>query len=63
MPTNKKKKSKKPSKLYRVNVDMKWSDDIVVKAKTAGEARKKAWAQFKRRCPRKLFELNADAEY
>lgn len=53
---------RKIKKTYRVNVDMKWSTDYVIKAKTTGEAKKKAWARFKRACPRKLFELLADRE-
>lgn len=55
-----KKKSKKPTKIYIVNIDMKWSEDIDVRAKTAGEAKRKAWAIFKKKLPRKNFDILAD---
>lgn len=45
-------------KTYVVNIDMKWSVDLTIKAKTASEARKKAWRRF--RPNRKNFELLAD---
>lgn len=49
-------------KTYRVNIDMKWSEEKLIKAKTAGEAKRKAWAAFKRRCPKRNFEILADRE-
>ncbi|MDL2320463.1 hypothetical protein LJC45_04950 [Alistipes sp. OttesenSCG-928-B03] len=48
---------------YEVNVDMKWSQDYRIKAKSASEAKKKAWERFRKRPPRKLFELLADKSW
>lgn len=53
-------KRKKPIKDYVVNVDMKYSIDYHVKARTAGEAKKKAWNKHINRPPRKLYDLMAD---
>ena len=53
---------KKLSKTYRVNIDMRWSKDIVVKATSAAEAKRKAWDIFKKRPARNLFGLLADRE-
>lgn len=47
-------------KTFVVNVDMKWSKDIRIKARSASEAKKKAWAIFRKRPARGLFELLAD---
>lgn len=54
------KKRKLKIKHYTVNVDMKWSNDYIVKAKTEGEARRKVWEKFKKNPPKKCFELLAD---
>lgn len=55
------KAKKRPLKNYSVNVDMKWSIDVRVTARTESEARKKAWKKFKP--SRKNFELLADKEF
>lgn len=47
-------------KKFVVNIDMKWSEDIHIKAKNMAEAKKKAWNKFKKRCPKKNFEILAD---
>jgi hypothetical protein len=47
-------------KTFSVNVDMTWSEDYTVKAKTLAEAKKKAWQRFKNRPPKKNFTLMAD---
>jgi hypothetical protein len=39
---------------------MRWSNDYQVTAKSEAEAKKKAWAKFKARTPKKLFDLQAD---
>ena len=39
---------------------MKWSEEYTINAKSAAEAKRKAWAKFKKRCPKKNFELLAD---
>ena len=44
--------TKKTARTYEVTVDMTWSQSYTVKAKTAAEARRKAWGKFKRRPPR-----------
>ena len=63
MTTETKRKAKREIKTFRTNIDMKWSLDIVTTGRTAGEAKKKAWTQFKRRCPRNIFELLTDPEW
>jgi hypothetical protein len=45
-------------KTYEVNIDMKWSVIKLVTAKTAAEAKRKAWKKF--RPAKKNFELLAD---
>ena len=54
----KKKRRKPPIVDWTVNVDVKWSTDVRVKARTAGEAKRKAWAKYKPN--RKYYELLAD---
>lgn len=48
------------NKKYSVNVSMPWSKDINVTAKSIGEAKKKAFARFKKVCAKHLFQLNAE---
>ncbi len=61
MEANKPKKKRVLTvKEYEVNVDMCWSMNYTVKAKTEGEAKRKAWERFKRNPPRKCFDLMAD---
>lgn len=55
-----KKAAKKEAVIFIINIDMKWSEDIHVKARTAGEAKAKAWKKFKSRLPRKNFDISAD---
>lgn len=50
----------KKIKIYSVNIDMKWSEEYLIKANSASEARKKAWEKFKKNPPKKLFELMVD---
>jgi hypothetical protein len=52
----------KKVKKYTVNIDMTWSEDVKVTAKTEAEARRKAWEKFKKRVPRKNFSLSADED-
>ena len=49
--------AKKATKTYEVEVSMTWSQSYTVKAKTAAEARRKAWEKFKRRPPKSCFTL------
>lgn len=53
-------KKKRPVKDYVVNVDMKYSIDYRVKARTVGEAREKAWKKHINRPPRRIYDLMAD---
>ena len=41
-------RSKKESKLYRVNIDLLWSQDYIVTAKSRPEAKRKAIEKFRR---------------
>jgi hypothetical protein len=50
----------KKVKDYVVNVDMKYSMEYRVKAKTAGEARKKIWRKFINRPPSRCFDIMVD---
>lgn len=50
----------KPKKQYTVNVDMKYSEEYHVTAKTKAEAKQKAWAKFTRRVPKRIFDISAD---
>ena len=52
--------TKKTARTYEVTVDMTWSQSYTVKAKTAAEARRKAWGKFKRRPPKSCFTLMED---
>lgn len=52
----------KKQKTYLVNIDMKWSEEYSIKAKTEAEAKKKAWEKFKKNPPKNLFEILADEE-
>ena len=52
--------TKKAIKTYEVEVSMPWSQSYTVKAKTAAEARRKAWEKFKRRPPKSCFTLMED---
>lgn len=52
--------TKKAIKTYEVEVSMTWSQSYTVKAKTAAEARRKAWEKFKRRPPKSCFTLMED---
>lgn len=47
-------------KKFVVNINMTWSEDVKVTAKTASEARKKAWAKFAKRVPKKNFTFLVD---
>lgn len=49
-------------KNFTVNIDMRWSEDIKVKAKTKAEARKIAWEKFKKRLPKKNFTISEDQD-
>lgn len=40
-------------KKFIVNIDRKLSEDIVVSAKNSREAKKKAWAKFQKKKPKK----------
>lgn len=53
----------KKKKTYSVNIDMKWSQDYMVRATTIAEAKKIAWERFKKNPPKGLFELLADIEH
>ena len=52
--------TKKATKTYEVEVSMTWSEIYTVKAKTASEARRKAWEKFKRHPPKSCFTLMED---
>ena len=39
---------------------MTWSEEYVVTAKTKGEAKRKAWARFKKNPPKKNFTIEVD---
>lgn len=52
--------AKKTTKAYEVEIDMSWSMTYTVKAKTAAEARRKAWEKFKRQPPKSCFSFMAD---
>jgi hypothetical protein len=52
--------TKKVAKIYEVTIDMTWSQSYTVKAKTAAEARRKAWEKFKRHPPKSCFSLMED---
>jgi len=51
---------KKPIVNFEVNIDMTWSETYRVKARTVGEAKRKAWDRFKNRPPRRNFDLMVD---
>lgn len=51
---------KKTAKTYEVEIDMIWSETYTVKAKTAAEARRKAWAKFKRCPPKSCFTFTEE---
>lgn len=53
-------KKAKTIKTYSINIDMKWSQEYIIKAKSKADAKKKAWLRFKKRCPKGLFELLVD---
>jgi len=53
---------KKKSKRYRVDVYMKWTEEYVVRANTAAEAKRKAWERFKKRPPKTCFAFLADRD-
>lgn len=50
----------KKTKTYEVTVDMTWSQSYTVKAKTAAEAKRKAWEKFKKHSPKSCFTLMED---
>lgn len=50
----------KKIKTYEVTVDMTWSQSYTVKAKTAAEAKRKAWEKFKKHPPKSCFTLMED---
>lgn len=54
------KRRKKPLVKWIVNIDMRWSDDYNVMARTEGEANRKAWAKFKRLCSKKNFNFSPE---
>ena len=60
MQTNNKDSKVSYTKKYRVNIDMTWSEDINVSAKSMTEAKNKAWEKFKNKIPKKNFTLLAD---
>lgn len=45
-------------KIYEVNIDMIWSHTFTVKAKSAAEARNKAFEKFKIKVKKKDFHLS-----
>ncbi len=47
-------------KTYIVNVDMKYSKEYPIRAKTKAEAKKKALAKFLKRTPKKLLDITVD---
>lgn len=49
-------------KNFTVNIDMTWSEDIKVKAKTKAEARRLAWEKFKKKLPKKNFTISEDED-
>lgn len=53
---------KMKEKTFSVNIDMVWSMDYVVKAKTKSEAKKKAWDKFKKNPPKKIFRIEPQQE-
>ncbi len=48
-------------KKFKVNIDMNFSQDIVVTAKNQREAKTKAWEKFKKKKPtKKTFQFYVD---
>lgn len=56
------KMAKPKIKLYRVDMDMNVSIDYLIKARTAAEARHKAFKRLKGRLARKWFNFWVDRE-
>ena len=52
----------KTNKRYRVNIDMKWSFDIMVNAKDMREAKKKAFEKFYKTKASKQKNFNLSGE-
>jgi len=46
-------------KNYRITIYLTWSIQKDIKAKSKTEAKKKAWAKFAKRLPKKDFSINA----
>jgi hypothetical protein len=45
---------------FTVVIDMSWSEEFQIKAKTKAQARIKAWEKFKKRPPKKNFTFLVD---
>jgi len=44
---------KKPIKFFSVDIDRNCSEELIVKAKTQAEAKRKGWERFSKRKPKK----------
>lgn len=51
---------KAKKKNYEVNFDMRWSYDVKVKATSVVEAKKIAFARFKKKLARKDFSISVE---
>lgn len=49
-------------KTFTVNINMTWSEDVRVSAKTKAEAKKKVWDKFKKSVPKKNFDFSVDED-
>lgn len=53
-----KKRKKKPAESYKVSIDCRWSDAVLVDARTPGEAKSKAWRKYIRSLRQKDFDID-----
>lgn len=53
----------KKNKTYLVGIDMNASTEYVIRAKNKAEAKKMAFERFKKRLPKKLFDLDVNSEW
>ncbi|MCS2956937.1 hypothetical protein NXX53_06555 [Bacteroides salyersiae] len=55
-----KKTKKKPVETYKVSIDCRWSDAVLVSARTKGEAKTKAFKKYLRNLRRKDFNIDVE---
>ena len=50
----------KKKKEYQVNIDMTWSENVIIKGDSIREAKEKAWQKFLRKIKKKNFKISAE---